>query len=173
MIPLISIKEIVDEHYTAVRKNSNLFWIIVLFFLIPFIFSAICIFFNKLLSTTIATAFITTFAIFTGFLLNIILLLFSITGKYEKNDLSIKEKIRKDLLSELFDHSVYLLVVSSIILILLVIMMIFSSFQDSIGNRFFSFIIYFGFAHFCVTLLMVFRRLFALLHESADGNNKL
>lgn len=169
MIPLVGCKVIVEKHFSTLSKDASRFWILILFFLIPAIFSYIFIGYGILLTQTSTNALMTGFAIFSGLLFNVILLLYMIVDRASTETTTDSGKKRKNLLEHLYANSIYALLMACFILILLMFLIVLDIWSNlMIWNWYFllcilSFAIYFGVGHFAMNLLMIFKRLFVLL----------
>jgi hypothetical protein len=111
-------------------------------------------------------ALITAFAIFTGLLLNVIFILFDIVGKVKGTTTHANN--RRLLLEHLYANTLYALLVSTITLIFLIITAITEIWQNNSILLILSSIVYFGGAHFMMTLLMIFNRLSILLFSQLE-----
>lgn len=140
---------------------------------------------DKTLNQNSVNALITAFAIFTALLLNVIFIIYDIMGKIkttpEESKDEIQENIKEDwqkvLLKHLYSNSLYSLVVCIfilMILILIVIIEVWNIKKCAIGNYcfnlslIFSFITYTMVAHFLMNLLMITKRLAALLSSKLN-----
>lgn len=180
MIPLVGCKEIIDKHYSTVSESASNLWIRTLFFAIPAIISLALISFGVLLTQTSTSALMTGFAIFSGLLFNVILLLYMIverTGGKPADDETTTDKDRKNLLMHLYANSIYALLIASFILVLLILLIVLDIWSNlKIWDWYFllcilSAVIYFGVGHFIMNLLMIFKRLFVLLFGEFDSNS--
>ena len=174
MFSLVDIRLIIKKHYETLCHDAKLRFVIIIFLLIPLITSIVLVKNDKLLTQNSVNALITAFAIFTAFLLNVIFILFSIVDKIKGEAIQIRK--RKLLLEHLYANSLYALLVSTIILTFLIGIVITEIWYDFTLLSIFSYFIYFSIAHFLMTFLMIFKRLFILLFgqlEKCDETNKM
>lgn len=164
MIPLINIDDIIRKHFETLREDANLFYRLLYFVFIPLFVAGLFIYLNKCLNENSANSLITAFSIFTGLLLNIILIIFAIVNNANMSN-SKFSSLKLKLLGHLYANSIYALLLSTILLIILIIMVIFGDWNWMLWVKTLSFIIYFGISHFVITLLMIFKRLYVLLFD--------
>jgi len=166
MFTLIDVSFIIKKHYDTLLRDAKLRFIIFLFIVIPLVASIFFIKNDKLLTQDSVNALITAFAIFTGLLLNVIFILFDIVGKVKGNTTHANN--RRLLLEHLYANTLYALLVSAITLIFLIITTITEIWQNNSILLILSSIVYFGGAHFMMTLLMIFNRLSILLFSQLE-----
>jgi len=164
MIPLIGIGVIIQKHFETLQEDAKWFWQFGLFFFIPFVVTVFfLLFLNKGLTSDSTNALITAFSIFTGLLLNVILIIFAIVDRSVRPESQGSKKSK--LLHHLYANSIYALLISVLILIVLLITVILNDWKNSALILISSAIVYFGVSHFIMTLLMIFRRLYVLLFD--------
>jgi hypothetical protein len=169
MASLIGIKIIIDKHFETLNdENANHKEIFFIFALLPLIIALVFIYFHKFLTNDSINALITAFSIFTGLLLNVILILFTIVTKPDQSVETTTTKNRKRLLEHLYANSIYALLISTLILVLLIIAIIWNVENTCLLLIILSSVVYFGLTHFILTLFMVFKRLFILLFTQFD-----
>lgn len=160
---LLNCIPILRSHYSTLRKDSNLFLIIFWFFLIPFVLSLVPIYLNVNLNKQALINIITTFAIFVGFLINVIVLLVPI----RKNE---TVKIRKNLANHLHYNTMYELMIGLLILTVA----LFGSFITFALSRILiqisSLILFFLIFHFIFNLLLIIRRVYALFEKMESAS---
>jgi hypothetical protein len=162
MIPLIGgIFLIFSKHFKTLNEDANKLYQILNFFLIPIVVAILFVGYGKLLTSSSANTLITAFSIFTGLLLNIILIIFAIIDGKPSSD-----RKQGRLLDHLYANSIYALLVSAIILVILIISIIWDNWLCSSFLIGLSLLIYFGITHFIMTLLMIFTRLYVLLFDT-------
>lgn len=166
MFTLIDVSFIIKEHYKTLQRDAKLLSIIVIFIVIPIVvvytFSKV----DKLLTQSSVNALIMAFAIFTGLLLNVIFILFDIVDKVDRN--TTQANNRRLLLEHLYANTLYALLISAIILTFLIITAITEIWQNYTILLILSSVVYFGVAHFMMTLLMIFKRLSILLFSQLE-----
>jgi len=163
-VPIIGIGLIFNKHYDTLKKDIKLRFIALYFLIIPFFFAGCLILYPKILTLNSTNALITSFSIFTGLLLNIIMILYAIINKNQLGGSNSHENDIKDkLLSHLYANSIYALLLSTLILFILMIVIINDNYTSTTFVKIISYIVFFLVSHFVITLLMIFRRLFVLL----------
>ena len=160
MIPLIGFGGIIRKHFDTLYEDANIIYRFVYFLIIPLVIAGVLLFYQKYLNSSSVNALITAFSIFTGLLLNIILIIFAIVGRIPQLD-SKKER----LLKHLYANSMYALLISTFLLIILIMTIILEEWMFYLLILITSFFVYFGIVHFFMTLLMILRRLFVLLFD--------
>lgn len=163
MVPLVGISVIIEKHFQTLKEDANCLWQLGLFFVIPGLTAAILLYLNKGLTNNSANALITAFSIFTGLLLNVILIIFAILDRSIKPESQGTKKSK--LLHHLYANSIYALLISVLILLVLIITVIWDDWNNTSLIFIASAIVYFVVAHFVMTLLMIFRRLYVLLFD--------
>lgn len=130
---------------------------IMLFLISPLVISLLLIFFHHLLTKELANIMATSFSVFAGLLLNLLLLLFDLVDKEENKK---NAKITK-LLEELYSNISFCILISVIIVFLL-----FALFLDITSIwyiRALSFFVYYFLFMFMLTLIMVIKRIDKML----------
>ncbi|NJL53530.1 MAG: hypothetical protein HC930_17650 [Hydrococcus sp. SU_1_0] len=87
MFDKIDITSIIREHLNTLKSNNTKRYHlpdIILFLVFPLFFSLLLVFFNSLLSKDFANIMAASFSIFAGLLLNLLLILFDLIDKEEK-----------------------------------------------------------------------------------------
>lgn len=163
MIPLVGFGEIIKKHFETLKEDANWFWRIGLFLGVPLIASGILVYSHKFLSLNSSNALITAFSIFSGLLLNVILIIFAIVDRTIIPDNQGSKKAK--LLHHLYANSIYALLISVIILLVLIITVVLDNWTNCFFILISSGIVYFGVTHFIMTLFMIFRRLYVLLFD--------
>jgi hypothetical protein len=160
-IPLINVDLIIVKHFQTLIEDSSSFCFYLYFLIIPLITAIILIYLNKPMTDGSANTLITAFSIFTGLLLNVILIIFSIVDRRQER----KNTDKWITFEHLYANTIYALLLSTILLLFLILLVVLNDWKNSFLIIFFSFIIYFCVVHFVMTLLMIFKRLFVLLFE--------
>lgn len=175
-LPLIGFGLIFTKHFKTVINDVHGCLFVTYFIIIPFSGAILMIYFGKLLSDFSTNALITSFSIFTGLLLNIILILYAIINRNDQknnqninqneiNETLLKQKLKEKLLNHLYANTIFALLLSTIILFILIFIVIKNNYNPTPFIIVISFIVYFILIHFGITLLMIFRRLFILLFD--------
>lgn len=165
---LVDVRKIIREHYSSLRDDAHLRWIIVLFALIPGLLAG-CILYllNAVLTITSLNALITAFTLFAGLLLNVVVFLFNIAVKgAEALNIGDPKSKTKILLEHVYANSLYAIIVAVLTLLLLLLVSIIG--LGTITNLWIiilSGVTYFLTFHFVMTLFMIIERVFTLLTE--------
>lgn len=166
MFTLIDVSFIIKEHYKTLQRDAKLPSIIIIFIVIPIVVAYTFFKVDKLLTQSSVNALIMAFAIFTGLLLNVIFILFDIVDKVDRN--TTQANNRRLLLEHLYANTLYALLISAIILTFLIITAITEIWKNYTILLILSSVVYFGVAHFMMTLLMIFKRLSILLFSQLE-----
>lgn len=130
-------------------------------YLLPIIFSAILLYFKFTLAESILNYLITSFSIFVGLLINVLVLIYSISiddknmNPQKSNDLSSADT----LIKEIFINISYSIIISSFCVVFSILCIIANDFQ----KPFITSIIIFLSINFFWTLLMILKRLHILM----------
>lgn len=165
-IPLVGCGNIIKEHYKTLKEDSNNFWIASLFFFVPIIMTAFIIYYCFYLSLGSASALITGFTLFSGLLINVLLLLYMIVERKPRES----NQSVVILLKHLYANTLYAILISiSVISLLIVYIILYENIDIYNGIGYIlvlSILVYFLTIHFFANLLMIIRRLFILLFEN-------
>jgi hypothetical protein len=162
MLPLIGgLKLIFLKHFETLDKDASNYYAVIYFFVVPAVVAFFLVWCQKLLTPNSVNTLIAAFSIFTGLLLNIILIIFAIIDRYPTDD-----RKRNTLLDHLYANSIYALLTSAIVLIILIITIIWDNWVAFPLLAFISCLVYFGISHFIMTLFMIFTRLYVLLFDA-------
>ncbi len=157
--------DIVFDHLsTLVRIDTKKldYWAIIILFILPLLLSVFLLYRFDVLSSNIVNILISTFSIFVGLLLNLLLLIYDLTKKFNAKEPNIK--IKRKFLKEIFANISYSILISIIIIFFLLF-----SFINMIQiPKISAFIVYFLVANFFLTILMVLKRIHLLLHKEFD-----
>jgi hypothetical protein len=154
-VTIINILPIFRKHFETLKKDTNTFWIVFLFIAIPFVISFTLVYTYCLITETSINSLITAFAIFVGFIINVIVLLINTARKNG-------DSTRKLLIEHLFYNTLYELVLGIIILTLSLFVNFVYLKLSSSTLVILSFFIYFLLINFLITLLQITRRMFVL-----------
>ena len=143
------------------KKDATSLILVILYLFIPLGMSLILIYEKLVLSPESIKTLITAFSIFTGFIINVILIIFDIIKRSTKN----RERIHEELIVHLYYNSLYELTIS----IFLLIFSLFSYFTypklNELCVTILSFILYFILMNFLITLLQITKMIFVLLNK--------
>lgn len=156
MLSVINIWPIFKRHFETLREDTTTMGIILFFIIIPFLISLLLTYFGFLITSNILNSLIATFSILTGFNINILVLL--IGTKKMKTDIENK------LIKHLSYNILYELIVGLLILTISVVLSIILQKITSIVLYFSTLAIYFMVFNFLLTLLMISKRIYALLY---------
>jgi len=158
-IPLINVDLIIVKHFDTLLEDSSKFCFWCYFLVIPLVTAIVLLALQKPMTYESSNTLITAFSIFTGLLLNVILIIFAIVDRRQEKNNSDKWVV----FEHLYANTIFALLLSTFLLLFLILLVILNDWKNSFLIFFFSFIIYFGVTHFVMTLLMIFKRLFVLL----------
>ena len=173
---LINLNFVFEKHYEALKENSETREIIINFMLLPAFFSAILVCFGFNISNGFRSALITSIAIFVGFLINVLILINTTKDRKNENNnqnnqVAVK---REEVIQELFIHTLYSIIIGLILLTILIVIEggqnVFNNFCIYAHNVhpficqlitfFASWIVFFLFFHFLLTLLLIIKRVY-------------
>jgi len=156
MLSVINIWPIFKRHFETLKEDVTTKGIILFFIIIPFLISLLLTYFGFLITSNILNSLIATFSILTGFNINILVLL--IGTKKMKTDIENK------LIKHLSCNILYELIVGLLILTISVVLSIILQKITNIVLYFSTLAIYFMVFNFLLTLLMISKRIYALLY---------
>ena len=161
MFTIINVFPIFKKHFEMLKKDATSLILVILYLFIPLGMSLILIYEKLVLSPESIKTLITAFSIFTGFIINVILIIFDIIKRSTKN----RERIHEELIVHLYYNSLYELTIS----IFLLIFSLFSYFTypklNELCVTILSFILYFILMNFLITLLQITKMIFVLLNK--------
>lgn len=160
MITLINVFPAIKEHFKTLKKDSSVFSIIVLFFIVPVLFSGLFLWLGITASEKVLNCFITSFAIFVGLIINLLVLLID-----RKKD---KTGVKRLLIEHLSYNSIYELVIGLKVLLLSIILIVIQEKMNTYLLYTLSFILYFLVFNFVLTLLMIAKRFFVLFKNNLE-----
>jgi len=163
MFTLINILPIIKRHFQTLNEDTSPLVLVILYFLLPVILSSILVYKGITLNEDLIKVLITAFSIFIGFILNVILIIFDIIKKNNKN----RKKVHEDLIEHLYYNSLYAVTISTILIILLIFMYLLYSRLDMYCICALSAISYFILMNFLITLLQITKRIFVLLENES------
>src|SRR3989344_6143806 len=149
MSTILNIFPILEKHFETLKEDAKLFTIVTIFFIFPTIISFILVYCNILFYKTLLDSLIAVFAIFVGFMINILVMLINVT----KEEVDIKNRLIKHLTYNVL----YELILGIFILILVIVISLIPLFikYNSILLYLLSFILYFLLFNFLLTLFMI------------------
>ncbi len=158
MFEPIDITPIIKGHLQVVKDNSKPWIGITLFFIIPVALSASLVWFEIEPCRAFLESTLIVFSILIGFTINVIILLFN--RDYEG-------KVKK-LVMEVFQTTLYLVALGTIILTLLLAVSLSIKSETDVhlilgGMWYVPFIIYLLIIHYLLTLLLLIKRLYAVI----------
>lgn len=158
MLNLFNIFPIVKEHFKTLKKDSSILVIIIFFLIIPSFLAGILCYYKINLDRDIINTLLTVFAIFIGFIINVIVLLIDRLDK--------TTGLKLQLVKHAYHNSLYQLLVGIIILILSFSFILLFNSIGSFGIRIFSTTICFLIINFLISLLLIIKRFFVILVKS-------
>jgi len=163
MPTIINIFPIFKKHFESLKEDANIISILLLFILIPLLGSAIFIFFNFFITSSIINSLIATFSILVGFCINVLILLLGLKKRKIEIENKLVEHLSYNVLYELiigllilFISFVFLIILPKIHYHLLLLM---------------SGVLYFLVFNFLFTLVMISKRIYALLYMKLKDNS--
>ena len=157
--------ETLIDHGTEKRSKAD----ISLFFGVPFIVSGVAAYYRVSLTADILTAVLASFSIFAGLLLNLLLLVYARAGEEVKAD--IFATTIKNFVRQLSANIEYAVLVSVFVVIFSLVAMITLNKQSNVAiysGLSISTVLIFLTTNFLLTLLMVLKRMHAMLVEKLD-----
>ena len=156
MLNIIDIFPILKEHFRTLKEDTSLFGAIFIFVILPLLLSIALLLFDITLSKEILNTLITSFAIFVGFTINVLVIL--LKNREEKI------RIRNKLIEHLTYNSLYELVLGLIILFLAIITLALIPKIIVSLLIILSLILYFLVFNFIFTMLMISKRFFVIFY---------
>lgn len=158
----VNVFNIVTDHFkTLVNSNTKKisFPDVVLFFGLPLILSAALVMFCSSLISAISSQIITVLSIFTGLLINVIVLLFDMIRR--DNDAPVKNELLRQTLTNIS----YTVLISMVA----IVVTIFTYIDYYPLDRIFEFLTYFFMSNIFCTLLMILKRIYNLFKTEAEN----
>jgi len=142
------------------NKPQYSIWDFFVFYGIPLIVAIVCIRYFKEISSSLTNILITTFSIFVGLLLNLLVIIYDLVKKsIEKNN-----ELKRRFLREIFSNVSYSILIS----LLLVCCLLISLIDIDYLQLTLSFVSYFLIGNFFLTILMILKRIHILLSKEFD-----
>lgn len=154
----INIKNIVTSHWeTLVNDNTKKqsFDDYLTFIIVPIIISGFLVAFRCFLKDTAINILITTLSIIIGLLFNVIVIIFDIVKRNNR------QKIKNKILEQLLANISYTIVIS----IFTIIVTLFTYIDNEIVRLVTNFIIYSVLVHFLFTVLMILKRMYIIFSD--------
>lgn len=130
-----------------------------IFVIIPLILSIGFVYFFADISGNLANILFTIFSIFVGLLLNLLLLIYDLTKKFDISEKNLK--LKSKFLQEIFANISYSIFISIIIIFFLLVSLIKVGYVPHIA----SLLVYFAVTNFFLTILMILKRIHILLFK--------
>jgi hypothetical protein len=177
MIEKINISRIIKDHINTLKDyeaGTYYAWDFIIFFFTPLVVSIILISYHVIIDKDMANALVTSLSIFAALLFNLLLLIYDITRKDLKREEAGNNKVKTDLLKQIFCNISFSILVSVFAISLLLLVFLNISINTSIigrsiavtntqVNSFLSIFIYYLTTSFILTLFMVLKRVHVLL----------
>jgi hypothetical protein len=183
MFGIIDPSRIVSDHLKTLRSaRNNAFYIpyFILFFVFPFIFSSLAIFFGFCLDKDAVNLLITVFSIFIGLLFNLLLLVFDIKHKVSdasrhstnslskdtgKSLLQITQRVDSmlEILKEVYANISFAILVSILDVFSLLLYFLNIKINQQIYLQLISWISYYLLLLFMLTMMMILKRVYYLV----------
>ncbi|MDZ8056571.1 MAG: hypothetical protein RMX63_34670 [Aulosira sp. ZfuCHP01] len=169
----IDILEIVTNHLSTLRRygsSKNSISDLLLFCFLP-LFVGIClVLFKVVLNKDLIGILINVFAIFAGFLFNLLVLVYDAASKAVNPNNSLQaNNLKLELLEQIYFNISFEILLSLFIVILLSISIMFNS---GLANSIFSAFVFFLIFSFTLTFLMVLKRVNKLLSQEIEQQKK-
>lgn len=155
---IIDIRPILSSHKNSLKQNSTTIVQFIIFLLIPAVISGALIYKNILLDSGALSALISTFAIFVGFTVNVMILLITNLGKQETY-------ISENLVKDLRYNTAFELLLGTIILAASLFGNFIIDSIGSLGTKILSITIYFLVTNYLLTLMIITRRLYVIVDQ--------
>ena len=156
MLNVINILPILKEHFRTLREDTSLFSLGFIFIALPLLLSFCLFLFRIVLTKDILNTLITSFAIFVGFIINVLVILL-------KNK-DGKIRIRNKLVEHLTYNLLYALVLGLVILFLTIFILALIPKISAIVLSILSLLLYSLVFNFIFTLLMISKRFFVIFY---------
>jgi len=167
----IDVSLILSAHIRTLRDNrfGDRLCIadLIVFFAIPSLLGAALVGFRFGFRTDAVSGFLNAFAILTGLLLNLLVLVFTLASAAAPLNMDIRK--RKILLTEIFSNVCFcLLVAIAVVCVAVVALSYMRSNPGAVTGKGATFLLGFLTANFVLTILMVIKRMFVLLTKEID-----
>lgn len=168
----INISKIVEDHIDTLKyynTNKKSKGDIFLFFIVPLILSSAIVYFEFIPTEGTITIFVTALSIFAALLFNLLLLIYDITSKSKNTEQ--KDELTSSFIKEIYSNVSFSILIAITTIILSIVYYIWIStctseveiINLSLTTYIFSFLIYYFMIQFLLTLLMILKRIHALL----------
>lgn len=183
MFELIDVRKILRKHRESLRKDAKRRWVVLIFNAIPLFVALTLLALNHPLTAGVVGILVTAYALFAGLILNMVVFLFNIVTRAARElDLKNPKSKPRILLERLYANSLYSFLVTVIVLVVLVFFYILDLWSlppmTIVHPLWFipnpivmlnpwlliiSAFVYYMTVHFLMNLLMIAKRLFAIL----------
>ncbi|ADQ17091.1 hypothetical protein Lbys_1373 [Leadbetterella byssophila DSM 17132] len=161
----IDISKILTTHFSTI-KNTNTGKPdkddVLTFIVMPLLISISLIYYEIELNPEATNIIITSLSIFVGLMFNIIVLIFDIV----KRDAS--RKVKNTVLKELLANISFAIILS----VFSIIITLFTYISKPCVKVFFTWLVYFLLCHFCITLLMILKRMYNIFDKELEEIEK-
>jgi len=170
----IDVTRIIVSQIRTMRDNSTEKYSVpdlLLFFGLPALLGGTGAYFGWKFSTDFLNALLAAFSIFAGLLLNLLILIFTLSSQTEHP--TVLSRIRATLTKELHDNIAYSILVSIVIVVVAMIAVAYLKLHESpsvpaFTGRWLSGTIIFLTLNFVLTLLMILKRIYIILNQTID-----
>jgi hypothetical protein len=150
------------ESYGRTSKSD-----VLMFFVLPLCVGGVLVYLQFGFRTDAVNAFLNAFSIFTGLLLNVLVLIFTLTSTAPP--VGIDLKMRKELLRQVFVNICFAIIVSvAVVCVALVALSYMRSNSGAITGRGATLLLSALTINFVLTLLMIIKRMYALLDKEIE-----
>ncbi|ACK67046.1 conserved hypothetical protein [Rippkaea orientalis PCC 8801] len=186
MFTKISVIDIIKDHISTLKKgrtNKISYSDIILFFLLPAVISSIIVYLGIPLNDGLVNALITSFAIFSALLFNLLLLVYDISEKNSEETTSSdpvennRIDTRRKLLREIYVNVSFSILVSIVTVVILLTYFLkpnkcqFWMFDICSIQWLRVFIVYYLAIQFILTLFMILKRIYKLLSKAFNNGS--
>ena len=164
--PIINLKRIFNDNKETIKNNTNNFNFLLIFYLLPIVFSIILLLIKTHFLEKNVTLLITVLSILEGFLFNALVLMVN-NFKYNNKEEKVKiNKLKYELIKEVKINLLYEIVIIMIELLLIISLFLIPDSKSSIFLYFsycIYFFIYYFFTKIFIMLLIILKKLYALI----------
>jgi hypothetical protein len=162
----IDISQIIKDHIDTLRDFANgktSWWDLLLFFGLPLLASSLILFgMGTLIDRASSNILITSLSVFSGLLLNLLMLIYDLMNREEHEAGAAKKpSVLARLLREIFANLSYSILVS--VFCVAILLIAYLDIRSGVFLRIFSFVVYFLVIQFVLTMFMVLKRVHVLM----------
>lgn len=154
MFEIINVWPIIKNHFSTLKEDTKVSFIIAIFVIFPIIISSIAVYFNILVEDYSLNALIASFSIFVGFTINVLVLLL-------KNE-DYKDDIKNKLIKHLSYNTLYELLLGLLILAIVLLVSLIDAYLSIELRIILSLILYILIINFFLTILLIAKRIFVI-----------